>query len=897
MATVLESYLIKLGFAVDEASAKSFMSATSGAFTAVTQITAAVVGMAVAVEEAVRRTAAQMARLSYTAVLAGTNSQALKEYASAIQAVGGNYDQAIQAQQRFGDMMRQQPWMTGYATQLLGRQFKDSNDFMEGITERYHRMVQQFGEASGEVQTFRIQLERELHVDMTPIILADKDWGHYRESVVHAREEQEKFGQRWKDTEDNARRLTRNLGYLTDTFDHYYKTAMGGLMDWLGDIFKDVDDWLLDHAGQFNKWMEDLEDKFRQHDWAAIGQMIGEKIGEAIKYFILNFPGWFTTGIEVGEKLGEGLVEGIIKGIVGAGLYDKIKAVLEPTVHAISQVPQRILDPTGAFRRAARIGHPAGEDQTEGGADYGGGGDTAGRGQPAPAPGHYQHGGIVPINAHPGEMVLPKPISEGLQQFYGGGGDSALGDLSETFNDISHWLNSDASFQPIVSFAEEVYEKLTDVYEDALRRVWPNAASGGPAGGGGEGGTGAGGGAGGGGGGGAGDGEGAPAGQPAPAGAPAGAPGGGAGGGQGGGTNVPKFAGGSKRQQAMDYFIKQGWSKEQAAGLVANLETESELNVASRGDSGHAYGIGQWHEDRQAEFQKLFGKSIKGSSYEEQLAFVNYELTQGKEQRAGRDLKTQMTAAGAGGSVSSLYERPRARAYNMQIRGGRAEQILSGYQPGATVAAETPVAGGSAPMGAPMDSPGGSKDPNAMTAAVDKALGMMGTTVDSPVLRNMVKAGAHLDPRYAAWCAAFVNTMLKQQGVKGAGSNVASDFMKWGHEVSVNEMRKGDVGVALHGRIGDTGSHAVLMTGRKMMEHGRMMVETIGREGDRVMTRWRSLTDMHFRRSNEAPPVDNSTKTFVINGVNNPHGVVRATEDLADRRSALSMRYARSFVA
>ena len=68
-------------------------------------------------------------------------------------------------------------------------------------------------------------------------------------------------------------------------------------------------------------------------------------------------------------------------------------------------------------------------------------------------------------------------------------------------------------------------------------------------------------------------------------------------------------------------------------------------------------GIAQWHPDRQAEFEKLFKHSIKSSTFEEQLAFVNYEL-QNNERDAGAQLRraTNITEATRAGIA---YERPR----------------------------------------------------------------------------------------------------------------------------------------------------------------------------------------------------------------------------------------------
>ena len=108
----------------------------------------------------------------------------------------------------------------------------------------------------------------------------------------------------------------------------------------------------------------------------------------------------------------------------------------------------------------------------------------------------------------------------------------------------------------------------------------------------------------------------------------------------------------------VNFFMGMGWSKEQAAGIVANLKHESALDPNAVGDGGKAYGIAQWHPDRQANFKKWSGKDIRGSSMQEQMAFVNYELTQGAEQKAGKLLRASTNAQQAGAIVSKHYERP-----------------------------------------------------------------------------------------------------------------------------------------------------------------------------------------------------------------------------------------------
>lgn len=115
---------------------------------------------------------------------------------------------------------------------------------------------------------------------------------------------------------------------------------------------------------------------------------------------------------------------------------------------------------------------------------------------------------------------------------------------------------------------------------------------------------------------------------------------------------------GEDASRAMAFFEKAGWTAAQSAGIVANLVHESGLNAHATGDHGAAYGVAQWHKDRQDAFKAWAGKDIRESSLAEQLAFVNHELKEQGETRAGAILGAAQTAAAAGAAVSRFYERP-----------------------------------------------------------------------------------------------------------------------------------------------------------------------------------------------------------------------------------------------
>jgi hypothetical protein len=110
--------------------------------------------------------------------------------------------------------------------------------------------------------------------------------------------------------------------------------------------------------------------------------------------------------------------------------------------------------------------------------------------------------------------------------------------------------------------------------------------------------------------------------------------------------------------EAMSFFQSKGWSKEQSAGIVGNLQTESGKNLRTDavGDSGQAYGIAQWHPDRQRKFQEVMGIPIRQSNFKQQLEFVQWELTN-TEKRAGEMLKAASSAIDAAKAIDYGYER------------------------------------------------------------------------------------------------------------------------------------------------------------------------------------------------------------------------------------------------
>jgi len=88
-------------------------------------------------------------------------------------------------------------------------------------------------------------------------------------------------------------------------------------------------------------------------------------------------------------------------------------------------------------------------------------------------------------------------------------------------------------------------------------------------------------------------------------------------------------------RKAFEFFKGKGFTEAQASGIIGNLMVESGIGLdeTAGGDGGDAYGIAQWNNrwspDRVANFQTAIGVSLRGSSFEQQLEFVWWELQHG----------------------------------------------------------------------------------------------------------------------------------------------------------------------------------------------------------------------------------------------------------------------------
>lgn len=110
-------------------------------------------------------------------------------------------------------------------------------------------------------------------------------------------------------------------------------------------------------------------------------------------------------------------------------------------------------------------------------------------------------------------------------------------------------------------------------------------------------------------------------------------------------------------RKAINFFTGKGWTSEDAAAITGNLMQESSLNPSAVNPKSGMKGLAQWDTNRRRDFASWAGKPIEMASMQEQLEFINYELTQGKEKKAGAALRQAVGLEAKTKAFENKYER------------------------------------------------------------------------------------------------------------------------------------------------------------------------------------------------------------------------------------------------
>jgi uncharacterized protein (TIGR02594 family) len=125
------------------------------------------------------------------------------------------------------------------------------------------------------------------------------------------------------------------------------------------------------------------------------------------------------------------------------------------------------------------------------------------------------------------------------------------------------------------------------------------------------------------------------------------------------------------------------------------------------------------------------------------------------------------------------------------------------------------MAGGAVAGGDKPDTSGGGGNPAAPAAAaglkaeLEADLGKDASQMKNEIMQS--GAGGLVNPEEQPWCAAYVNSQLKRQGIMGSGSALADSYENWGAPVDKAHIKYGDVIVGDYG--GGSRTHVMFAAG------------------------------------------------------------------------------------
>lgn len=118
---------------------------------------------------------------------------------------------------------------------------------------------------------------------------------------------------------------------------------------------------------------------------------------------------------------------------------------------------------------------------------------------------------------------------------------------------------------------------------------------------------------------------------------------------------------------AANVFVAKGWSRENAVGIVGNLQVEAyfDLRTDARGDphiKGGSIGLAQWNRSRKEQFLRFCkAQKLPPTDFDVNLAFVDWELNN-TERTAGKALRAAQTIYSSCRAFIG-FERPQGWSY------------------------------------------------------------------------------------------------------------------------------------------------------------------------------------------------------------------------------------------
>jgi hypothetical protein len=140
--STIREFLVGLGFSVDQAGQRNFVSALEGATLRAKLLGDAIEDMARTVVDKVAQVATQFEQLFYQSQRLGASASSIRAYEYAISQLGGTVEGANSSLEDFGSFLRNTPHAAEAIARALGIPLKDASDHAKFLLEAQQKLGQ-----------------------------------------------------------------------------------------------------------------------------------------------------------------------------------------------------------------------------------------------------------------------------------------------------------------------------------------------------------------------------------------------------------------------------------------------------------------------------------------------------------------------------------------------------------------------------------------------------------------------------------------------------------------------------------------------------------------------------------------------------------------------------------
>jgi hypothetical protein len=507
--TVIRSFLVGLGFKIDEPGLRRFNEQIVKTHHAVRDFSLAFAGFAIGIEEAIRRTARQFENLFYLSQQTGISVKNLQTLGFAFGQIGLSADQMKQTVASFTSALLDSQGLRAFVNQYVPG-FRNAEDALKGFAAQYKAIIDQYGVMSAKGDQFRDVL-RAAHLDPDLVLQYARGLEDATKWEQRLAEALYKLGLNSDEIAEKAKDAMNEWRFTWELLGKSIDRIIGDTFPAFRRLLEDFNTWLLkgetvqsfnDIADSIHNWLQDEKNiKAVEDDLIAVGQAaayIAKGILELIKGFVwlsdnvgpiqailITFFGYVVAK----AALAQGAILAMNAAIWGTGASLRGVAAIAAGLGGIAAFIWGMSPSTANAGEDEAIKKGLRPPSSQAEADRQ-------RQQQLDRPKERTFWDMWTDWVH---KNFPKSPTGGPDTVEGGKppipgarkssfGDSEGGPASITealFNMFGAWFKGDTAFRPIVVLADEYYTKLVD----ALRNMTGITSGGGI----GPGGTGAGG--------------------------------------------------------------------------------------------------------------------------------------------------------------------------------------------------------------------------------------------------------------------------------------------------------------------------------------------------------------------------------------------------------------------